>query len=500
MANRDKLMKEKNQKRKAHRETVIKIDNLGKAFGDHEVLKRIDFEVREGEVICIIGSSGSGKSTLLRCINKLETQSSGRIYYRGKEIGDSQKQINDYRTKVGMVFQSFNLFNNKTVLQNCMIGARRVLHISKEEAYDRAIRHLKAVGMAQYINARPAQLSGGQKQRVAIARALCMNPDVLLFDEPTSALDPEMVGEVLNVMKELAESGLTMIIVTHEMAFARDVSSRTIFMDKGLIAQDDEPAKMFNINNTNERTREFLSRFIAEKAREDADLHKSSGVDATEIINRINKKFVVTFARGFGTGGKEIASKLAKDLGIHCYENRILTLASEMSGVPEEQFIEENEKLPIKQKGIMGLLGGMKRTRSSTWLARKDFVSNDKLFECQSKIIRELAESGESCVIVGKCADYVLKDYSDVISIYIEAPRAFCVERTMNNMQCDEGTANKTIAETDQFRADYYEYYTNGNYWTNPVNYDMTLNSEKVGIDGCVAHIKSLLKLKGYID
>ena len=153
----------------ANKEVVIKVDNLGKSFGDHEVLKKIDFEVREGEVICIIGSSGSGKSTLLRCINKLETQSCGKIYYRGKEISDNQKQINDYRSKVGMVFQSFNLFNNKTVLQNCTLGARKVLHISKEEVYERAIKHLKAVGMAQYINARPAQLSGGQKQRVAIA-------------------------------------------------------------------------------------------------------------------------------------------------------------------------------------------------------------------------------------------------------------------------------------------------------------------------------------------
>lgn len=477
------------------KEVVIKIENLGKSFGDHEVLKKIDFEVREGEVICIIGSSGSGKSTLLRCINKLETQSSGKIYYRGKEIRDVHKDVNEYRSKVGMVFQSFNLFNNKTVLQNCMIGARKVLHVSKEEAYDRAIKHLKAVGMAQYINARPAQLSGGQKQRIAIARALCMNPDVLLFDEPTSALDPEMVGEVLNVMKELAKSGLTMIIVTHEMAFARDVSTRTIFMDKGLIAQDDAPSKLFSLDNPNPRTREFLSRFIGEKKSEEP----KEAVDVQKITNTIKKKFVVTFARGFGTGGKEIASKLAKDLGIHCYENRILSLASEMSGYPEEQFEEANEKL-IRQKGLAGLLGGMKRTKSSTYLARKDFVSNDELFECQSKIIEGLADSEDSCVIVGKCADWVLRDHSDVVSVYIEAPRAFCVERTMENMKCDEETANKTIEETDKFRADYYKYYTHGNYWTNPVNYDMTLNSEKMGIDGCVAHIKSLLKLKGYIE
>ena len=206
-------------------ETVISIKDLSKSFGDHEVLRKIDIDVHSGEVICIVGSSGSGKSTLLRCINKLEKQTSGKILYHDKEVRNVQKDINDYRSKVGMVFQSFNLFNNMTVLQNCMLCTRRVLHLPKQEAFDRAITHLKAVGMAPYINAKPSQLSGGQKQRVAIARSLCMNPEVLLFDEPTSALDPEMVGEVLNVMKDLARTGLTMIIVTHEMAFARDVST-----------------------------------------------------------------------------------------------------------------------------------------------------------------------------------------------------------------------------------------------------------------------------------
>ena len=215
-------------------ETVISIKDLSKSFGDHEVLRKIDIDVHSGEVICIVGSSGSGKSTLLRCINKLEKQTSGKILYHDKEVRNVQKDINDYRSKVGMVFQSFNLFNNMTVLQNCMLCTRRVLHLPKQEAFDRAITHLKAVGMAPYINAKPSQLSGGQKQRVAIARSLCMNPEVLLFDEPTSALDPEMVGEVLNVMKDLTRTGLTMIIVTHEMAFARDVSTRTIFMDSGL--------------------------------------------------------------------------------------------------------------------------------------------------------------------------------------------------------------------------------------------------------------------------
>ena len=243
-------------------EKIISIEELSKSFGDHEVLRKIDFAVEKGEVICIVGSSGSGKSTLLRCVNKLEHQTAGKILYHGKEVRDIQKEVNEYRSKVGMVFQSFNLFNNMTVLKNCMTGTRKVLHISKEEAFERAITHLKAVGMAPYINAYPAQLSGCQKQRVAIARALCMNPEVLLFDEPTSALDPEMVGEVLNVMKELAKTGLTMIIVTHEMGFARDVSTRTIFMDKGYVVEDDAPQKLFT-NPKNPRTREFLSRFIA---------------------------------------------------------------------------------------------------------------------------------------------------------------------------------------------------------------------------------------------
>ncbi|MBR1855103.1 MAG: amino acid ABC transporter ATP-binding protein [Lachnospiraceae bacterium] len=244
------------------KDAVICVQDLSKSFGNHEVLRKIDIDVKAGEIICIVGSSGSGKSTLLRCINKLEHQTSGKILYHGKEIRDVQREINEYRAKVGMVFQSFNLFNNMTVLQNCMICTRKVLHVSKEEAFDRAITHLKEVGMAPYIHAKPSQLSGGQKQRVAIARSLCMNPEVLLFDEPTSALDPEMVGEVLNVMKQLATTGLTMIIVTHEMAFARDVSTRTIFMDRGYVAEDAPPAELFS-NPKNPRTREFLSRYLA---------------------------------------------------------------------------------------------------------------------------------------------------------------------------------------------------------------------------------------------
>ena len=247
---------------KNNEESIIEVKDLSKSFGDHEVLRKIDFEVKKGEVICILGSSGSGKSTLLRCVNKLETQTSGQVLYHGKEIRNVQKEINEFRSRVGMVFQSFNLFTNMTVLENCMEGARKVLHVSKEEAFDRAIKHLKEVGMAPYINARPEQLSGGQKQRVAIARGLCMNPEVLLFDEPTSALDPEMVGEVLNVMKELASSGLTMLIVTHEMDFAKNVSSRVLFMDKGYVVEDAPPEEFFT-NPKNDRSREFLSRFIA---------------------------------------------------------------------------------------------------------------------------------------------------------------------------------------------------------------------------------------------
>lgn len=240
--------------------SIIKVEHLGKSFGNHEVLKDIDFSIEKGEVVCLIGSSGSGKSTLLRCMNMLETPTSGAIYFEGDPIGGSQKNINHYRSRVGMVFQSFNLFNNMTVLGNCMAGTRKVLKLSKEECKDRAIKYLKKVGMAPYIHAMPSQLSGGQKQRVAIARALTMQPDVLLFDEPTSALDPEMVGEVLNVMKELAAEGLTMVIVTHEMAFARDVSTRTIFMDQGVIAESGTPLELFS-NPKNPRTKEFLSRY-----------------------------------------------------------------------------------------------------------------------------------------------------------------------------------------------------------------------------------------------
>lgn len=242
-------------------DAIISVKDLSKSFGDHEVLRKIDFHVNPGEIICIVGSSGSGKSTLLRCINKLEKQTSGKIMYHGKEIGDVQREINEYRSKVGMVFQSFNLFNNMTVLENCMLCTRKVLHLPKEEAFDRAITHLKEVGMAPFINAKPSQLSGGQKQRVAIARALAMEPEVLLFDEPTSALDPQMVGEVLAVMRKLANEGLTMMIVTHEMAFARDVSNHVVYMAGGVIVEEGDPQQVFG-NPKSEQTKEFLGRFV----------------------------------------------------------------------------------------------------------------------------------------------------------------------------------------------------------------------------------------------
>ena len=244
-------------------EKVIDIQHLSKSFGAHEVLKDIDFSVSKGEVVCIIGSSGSGKSTLLRCVNLLEKPSGGQIIYKGENILDDKHDIYAYRTKLGMVFQQFNLFNNHNVLNNCVVGQIKVIKRSRSEAEAIAMKYLKVVGMDQYINAKPRQLSGGQKQRVAIARALSMEPDVMLFDEPTSALDPEMVGEVLKVMKELAESGLTMLIVTHEMGFAKEVSDRVVFMDKGVIAEEGPPEQIFNYPKQ-ERTREFLKRTLAQ--------------------------------------------------------------------------------------------------------------------------------------------------------------------------------------------------------------------------------------------
>ena len=241
---------------------VVTIKHLNKVFGTHEVLKDISFSVQSGEVVTIIGSSGSGKSTLLRCVNLLEKPTSGEILYNGKNILDDDTNIYEYRTHLGMVFQQFNLFNNLNVLENCTVGPIKVLKKSKEEAEKLAKSFLEKVGMSAYLNARPRQLSGGQKQRVAIARALSMQPAVLLFDEPTSALDPEMVNEVLETMKSLAHTGLTMIIVTHEMEFARDVSDRVIFMDKGVIAEEGTAEQIFT-NPQKERTKEFLMRVLS---------------------------------------------------------------------------------------------------------------------------------------------------------------------------------------------------------------------------------------------
>lgn len=242
-------------------ETILQVNHLSKSFGKHEVLRDIDFTVNRGDVTSIIGASGSGKSTLLRCINLLEIPTSGEILFHGDNILTHKGGAAAYRTKVGMVFQSFNLFNNMTVLDNCMVGQTKVLKKNAAEAKEAAMKYLTKVGMAPYINAKPRQLSGGQKQRVAIARALAMNPEVLLFDEPTSALDPEMVGEVLAVMRDLAREGLTMLVVTHEMAFARDVSNHVVFMREGVIWEEGTPQQIF-VEPQREETKEFLSRFM----------------------------------------------------------------------------------------------------------------------------------------------------------------------------------------------------------------------------------------------
>ena len=244
-------------------ESIIQVRHLSKSFGTHVVLRDVDFTVNPGDVTCVIGASGSGKSTLLRCINLLENPTSGNVLFHGQEITAKGFDPCAYRAKVGMVFQSFNLFNNMSVLDNCTAGLRYVLHQDKETARRTALENLEKVGMAPYIHAKPRQLSGGQKQRVAIARALSMQPEVLLFDEPTSALDPQMVGEVLAVMRQLAKDGLTMIVVTHEMAFARDVSSHVVYMADGVIAEEGTPADIFE-HPQNPRTVEFLSRFRQE--------------------------------------------------------------------------------------------------------------------------------------------------------------------------------------------------------------------------------------------
>ncbi len=241
-------------------EMILQVNHLSKSFGTHEVLRDIDFTVNKGDVTSIIGASGSGKSTLLRCINLLEMPTSGEILYHGKNVVQRGVNAPEYRSHVGMVFQSFNLFNNMTVLENCMVGQVKVLKRNKAEAKKHALEYLEKVGMTPYINAKPRQLSGGQKQRVAIARALAMDPEVLLFDEPTSALDPEMVGEVLNVMQSLAQEGMTMLVVTHEMAFARDVSNRVVYMNNGVICEEGTPEEVFG-NPKKQETKDFLARF-----------------------------------------------------------------------------------------------------------------------------------------------------------------------------------------------------------------------------------------------
>ena len=241
-------------------QNIIEVKHLSKSFGTHEVLRDIDFAVKKGDVTSIIGASGSGKSTLLRCINLLENPTSGEILYHGENVVRRGFNAPAYRSRVGMVFQSFNLFNNMTVLENCIVGQVKVLKKNREEARRHAMYYLEKVGMAPYINAKPRQISGGQKQRVAIARALAMDPEVLLFDEPTSALDPEMVGEVLSVMQSLAQEGMTMLVVTHEMAFARDVSTRVVYMNQGVICEEGTPAEVFG-NPQKQETRDFLSRF-----------------------------------------------------------------------------------------------------------------------------------------------------------------------------------------------------------------------------------------------
>lgn len=241
--------------------SIIKVNNLEKNFGQNLVLKDINMEIEKGEVVTIIGSSGSGKSTLLRCLNLLENPTKGEILYKDENILDKKFDLRAYRTKVGMVFQNFNLFENKTVLENCTLSQEKVLKFPKNEAENKARKYLKLVGMEEYVNARPSQISGGQKQRVAIARGLCMNPEVLLFDEPTSALDPEMIGEVLEVMRKLANKGITMIIVTHEMDFAREVSTRVLFMNDGVILEGGSPEDIFT-KPKNQRTKDFLKRYM----------------------------------------------------------------------------------------------------------------------------------------------------------------------------------------------------------------------------------------------
>lgn len=242
-------------------DTLIKVENLVKNFGDIEVLKGIDTEIKYGEVVVIIGASGSGKSTFLRCLNRLEEPTDGHIYFKDTDITDPKVNINVHRQKMGMVFQQFNLFPHMTVLKNMISAPMKLLKMSKEDATNKAMALLEKVGLADRADAYPSQLSGGQKQRIAIVRALCMDPEVMLFDEPTSALDPEMVGEVLELMKDLAKEGMTMAVVTHEMGFAREVADRVIFIDEGVIAEEGTPEEIFG-NPQCPRLKDFLSKVL----------------------------------------------------------------------------------------------------------------------------------------------------------------------------------------------------------------------------------------------
>lgn len=245
-------------------EKIIEIKNLRKSFGNNEILKGINLDIYKGQVICIIGPSGSGKSTLLRCINLLEEPNEGKILFAENDLTSPNTDLNHLRTKIGMVFQNFNLFNNKTVIENCTLGQIEVLKRNKGNAYNNALSLLEKVGMSDFINTDVSSLSGGQKQRVAISRALSMNPEIMLFDEPTSALDPEMVGDILNVMRDLAKSGMTMVVVTHEMDFAKEVADMVVFMDDGNILETDKPEVIFS-NPKNKRTNEFLRRVIEKR-------------------------------------------------------------------------------------------------------------------------------------------------------------------------------------------------------------------------------------------
>ena len=274
-------------------ESIIKVENLVKSFGDHEVLKKIDFEISKGEVVCIIGSSGSGKSTLLRCINHLETPTGGKILFHGEEVKNTQSSLSKYRSQVGMVFQSFNLFNNMTVLKNCMFGVQKILHLSKEEAKLRAIKHLREVGMAAYINAKPAQLSGGQKQRVAIARALASDPKILLCDEATSALDPQTTSSILELLKKInRQFGITIVIITHQMSVVREICTHVAIMYEGEVVEKGLVADIF-ANPQSEVAKELIRKDTGSDI--DADSRLDAGREKGQAEIKSGEKIRIVF-------------------------------------------------------------------------------------------------------------------------------------------------------------------------------------------------------------